>query len=167
MLEIDWDKLLKSAKYFAKKQGWSDDEAEEFASEFATETIEKGKHLRLDYFASEYRRRMRTHRQVLSSQERAFKSIKLVSLYDLISHDGDNETRVIDIVRSDASEHGESRAFEFIDWAVAQLLHSTSCDARRWAIREFEKHCERAKQGEVWREKYRTTRKPRVPRILK
>ena len=135
-------------------EGSTIDEAEEFASEFATKTIEKGKYLRFDYFASEYRRRMRSDRQVLSSQEPAYQSIKLVSLYELISHDGDDETRFIDIVRSDASEHGESRAFEFIDWAVAQLLRSTSCDARRWAIREFEKHCERAKQGEVWRKKY-------------
>lgn len=133
--EIDFNQVYKNGLNAAKRMKLSDEESEEFAQEYSLKTLERGQYLRLDYFTSEYSRRMRTNKRILSHSETKFGATRRISLDASIDDSDSNSSKYSDIIGDSCNELGSMREFDELDWTVKELLRSCSSRAREWAIR--------------------------------
>lgn len=135
---FDYEKLFKSAKYFAKKKGITDEDAEEFAQEYVTKTLEKQKYIKLEWVYANFRDFARADKRILSSSQGQLSGFRTISTATPLDSSDRDSAKLEDYLGDTRDLLGDSEQRGEIEMMIINIINTCECEkAKAWALKTY------------------------------
>ena len=136
-MDLDFAQIYSKGLAKAKRLGLNNEEQQDFAQEYALKSFEKGKYLKLDWFAANYADEFRTDKRKLSHTNKSFGSAVGISLDAPVDDSNADSTRFGDIIGGTFYDIQLNGELSELNWTVNELLRNCSSETREWALKQY------------------------------